>query len=68
MKIYKHKMLYNILSGIELLIVTLIFTVCYIIMCSVPTSGDYTMKIIIMKIIAMVVMVILGKIEGLMDD
>ena len=60
----KHKRIYNILCKIEDLIVILLFIVGYIILISVPTSGDYTIGFILLKFGAMIGLVVLGKIEG----
>ena len=64
----KHKRIYNILCKLEDLIVILLFIVGYIILISVPTSGEYTMQFILLKFGAMIGLVILAKIEGLMND
>ena len=63
----KHKRIYNILCKLEDLIVILLFIVGYIILISVPTSGDYTVWFIILKFGAMIGLVALGKIEGLIE-
>lgn len=63
----KHKRIYNILCKLEDLIVILLFIVGYIILISVPTSGDYTISFIILKFGAMIGLVALGKIEGLIE-
>lgn len=63
----KHKRIYNILCKIEDLIVILLFIVGYIILISVPTSGEYTIQFIILKFVVMIGLVALGKIEGLIE-
>lgn len=63
----KHKRIYNILCKLEDLIVILLFIVGYIILISVPTSGEYTIQFIILKFGAMIGLVTLGKIEGLIE-
>lgn len=63
----KHKRIYNILCKLEDLIVILLFIVGYIILISVPTSGEYTVHFILLKFGAMIGLVTLGKIEGLIE-
>lgn len=67
-KVTKHKILYHILGTIETIIFGLIMCSCFVIMCSVPTNGEYTFKFIILHLIAMVIMVVLPKIEGVDKD
>lgn len=64
----KHKRLYNILCKIEDIMTIILFSIGYIILISVPTSGEYTACFIILKFGAMIGLVILAKIEGLFDD
>lgn len=64
----KHKRLYNILCKIEDVITVILFVIGYIILVSVPTSGEYTLTFILLKFGAMIGLVILAKIEGLFDD
>ena len=63
----KHKRIYNILCKLEDLIVVLLFIIGYIILISVPTSGEYTVQFILLKFGAMIGLVTLGKIEGLIE-
>lgn len=67
-KVTKHKILYNILGTIETIIFGLIMYSCFVIMCSVTTDGGHTIKLILIKIVAMCVMVGLAKIEGVLND
>ena len=64
----KHKRLYNILCKVEDIITIILFSIGYIILISVPTSGEYTAYFILLKFGAMIGLVILAKIEGLFDD
>lgn len=64
----KHKRLYNILCKVEDIMTIILFSIGYIILISVPTSGEYTFAFILLKFGAMIGLVILAKIEGLFDD
>ena len=59
----KHKRLYKIFSFIEDLITLLIATFLFIYGMGEPV-GDYTIKIFIFKILAMIGIYIIAKIEG----
>lgn len=59
----KHKRLFKIFSLIEDIITTLIATFLFIYVVGEPV-GDYTMKIFIFKILAMIGIYIIAKIEG----
>ena len=63
----KHKRLYNILCKVEDIITIILFSIGYIILISVPTSGEYTAFFILLKFGAMIGLVVLGKIEGLIE-
>lgn len=63
----KHKRLYNILCKLEDIITIILFSIGYIILISVPTSGEYTAYFILLKFGAMIGLVVLGKIEGLIE-
>lgn len=59
----KHKRLFKIFSLIEDLITLLITTFLFIYVVGEPV-GDYTIKIFIFKILAMIGIYIIAKIEG----
>lgn len=63
----KHKRLYNILCKLEDIMTIILFSIGYIILISVPTSGEYTFGFILLKFGAMIGLVILAKIEGLLE-
>ena len=63
----KHYVLYKILSFIENVIVFVIVMACIIVLMSVPI-GNYTIQFIILKLIAMIVLVLISKVEGLLDE
>lgn len=59
----KHKRLFKIFSFIEDIITTLIATFLFIYIAGEPV-GEYTIKIFIFKILAMIGIYIIAKIEG----
>lgn len=59
----KHKRLFKIFSLIEDIITTLIATALFIYVIGEPV-GDYTMKIFIFKILAMIGIYLIAKFEG----
>lgn len=59
----KYKRLFKILCFIENLIASIISIVCLIVFVSVPT-GDYTIKFILIKLLALVIFTIILKVEG----
>lgn len=59
----KHKRLFKIFSLIEDIITTLIATFLFIYVVGEPV-GDYTIQIFIFKILAMIGIYIIAKIEG----
>ena len=59
----KHKRLFKIFSLIEDIITTSIATILFIYVIGEPV-GDYTMKIFVFKILAMIGIYIIAKIEG----
>lgn len=59
----KHKRLFKLFSLIEDIITTLIATALFIYVIGEPV-GDYNMKIFIFKILAMIGIYIIAKIEG----
>lgn len=59
----KHKRLFKIFSLIEDIITTLIATALFIYVIGEPV-GDYTMKIFIFKILAMIGIGLIAKFEG----
>lgn len=59
----KHKRLFKIFSFIEDLLALLITTFLFIYVMGEPV-GDYTLKIFIFKILAMIGIYIIAKIEG----
>lgn len=63
----KHYVLYKLLSFIENVIVFVIVMACIIVLMSVPI-GNYTIQFIILKLIAMIVLVLISKVEGLLDE
>lgn len=60
----KHKKLYLFLSFLENVIMIIIASICVIILCSVPI-GNYTIRFIILKVIALFVLCIIAKVENI---
>lgn len=59
----KYKRLFKILCFIENLIASIISIACLIVFVSVPT-GTYTIKFILIKLLALVILTLILKVEG----
>lgn len=59
----KYKRLFKVLCFIENLIASIISIACLIVFVSVPT-GTYTIKFILIKLLALVILTLILKVEG----